>query len=421
MTELHISPHKSLVDERLSIRVTGCRPGSEVKIKARIPTLEMASEAVFQADDSGSVDLSQSAPFSGSYDWVDSMGLISTMKSAQEGSAPAIPKYGLEPFNIEFVVQVENESEIKKSIERHWMAEGTRRVELREDELRGVCFYPPGEGPFPAIITVSGSGGGVQENKAVLFANHGYVTLTLGYFAYEDRPKGILNIPLEYFEKAADWLMKQDVVDGDKLVITGGSRGGELSLLLGATYPFFKAVVAYVPSSQVWSGFGGEDGFTKPAWLYKGKPIGFYVPEAREEAYSSSSKAVEEPIPLTPMFLDSMKDEDFIKASTIHVENTKAPILLISGEDDQMWPSSMFSERVVDRLAKHQFSYPYKHHSYPGTGHLISSPYMPLAPDHGIHPVDGNDYAFGGNLKDQAFANEDSWFQVLNFLEEHFH
>ncbi|MCJ7623692.1 MAG: acyl-CoA thioesterase/BAAT N-terminal domain-containing protein [Anaerolineaceae bacterium] len=421
MTELQISPQEGLIDERLRIRVTGCQPGSEVKIKARISTLKMASEAIFQADDSGSVDLSQIAPLSGSYDWVDPMGLILTMKPELEDKVPGIPKFGLDPFNIEYEVLVDNEPVIKKSIERHWLAEGTRRVELREDELRGVCFYPPGDGPFPAIITVSGSGGGVQENKAVLFANHGYVTLTLGYFAYEDRPKGILNIPLEYFEKAADWLIGQEVVDPNKLVITGGSRGGELSLLSGSMFPVFKMVVAYVPSSVVWGGISAEREPGIPAWTYRGVPVLFYSQSEEEKSESDSESVVKEPIPLTPIFLKGMKNPDLVRTSTIPVEKIKAPILLISGEDDQMWPSSMFSERVVDRLAKYQFSYPYKHLSYSGAGHLITSPYMPLAPDHGIHPVDGKDYAFGGNPKDQAFANEDSWFQVLNFLKEHLH
>lgn len=418
MTQLHISPPISLVDEPLEIFIRGAAPGTQLTLQARLPAKGLVSRAVFQADETGIINLSQQAPLSGSYDWIDPMGLVWTLAPEGQTETPRLPAPSIEPFKLEFTLLQGGQVLQTQTITRRWLGEGVTRQELHAGDLRGVVCCPPGEGPFPAVIIVSGSGGGISEARAALFVNHGYVALTLGYFAYQDRPQALAEIPLEYFEQAALWLQNQPVVDADKIVITGGSRGGELSLLLGATFPLFKAVVANVPSSQIWSGFGGEDGVTKPAWIYKGKPVGFYVPKAREETYTNPDETVEEPIPLTPMFLESMKDEEFIRISTIPVENTKAPILLVSGEDDQMWPSSMFSERVMARLKAQNFAYPYEHCSYPGAGHLIVGGYMPLAANHGIHPVDGKDYLFGGNPKDQAFANADSWRQVLRFLEK---
>jgi dienelactone hydrolase len=418
MPQLHITPTVSLVDEPLEIRISGAAPGAQLTLQARLPSKGLVSQAVFQADETGTIDLGRQAPLSGSYDWVDPMGLVWTMKPEVQQERPPRMAYDLEPFELVFTLLQDGQLLQTETVTRRWLAEGVKRQELHDGDLRGVCFYPPGEGPLPAVIIVSGSGGGISETRAALFVNHGYVALTLGYFAYQDRPKYLTNINLEYFEQAAAWLRDQDVVDENRLVITGGSRGGELSLLLGATFPIFKAVVANVPSSQVWGGIGGEDGHTKPAWLYKSKPLYYYLPKAREEAYSQPREPQETPIPLTPMFLESMQDEEFIKASTIPVEKTQAPILLISGEDDQMWPSSLFSERVMARLKAQGFTYPYEHHSYPGAGHMIVGGYMPLAPNHGIHPVDGNDYAYGGKPRDQAFANADSWRQILRFLEE---
>ena len=415
MYRTDITPEDSLVDQPLSIRITGLGFGEKVRIKCRMPAYHMAAEAIFFADEIGEVDLGRQAPLAGSYDWIDPMGLIWSMQPEEPGAS--WPRYELDEFQIHFTISVEGQTEQEHIITRRWLAEGVRREELRTGNLRGVVFYPAGKGPHPAVLVVSGSGGGVQETRAALFADHGYVALTLAYFAYEDRPQYLREIPLEYFEQAAHWLQKQPVVDPEKLVITGGSRGGELSLLLGATFPIFKAVVANVPSSQVWSGVGGKDGYTIPAWTHQGKPVLFYVPASRADHYSNPQPPKVIPIPLTPMFLESMKEEAFIQASTIPVENTRAPILLLSGEDDQMWPSSLFSERVMARLKQHNFSYPYEHHSYPDAGHMIVGGYMPLAPNHGIHPVDGNDYAYGGNPKGQAFANADSWRQVLRFLE----
>ena len=44
---------------------------------------------------------------------------------------------------------------------------------------------------------------------------------------------------------------------------------------------------------------------------------------------------------------------------------------LISGTDDGLWPSSMFSDRVVARLKASGFQYPVTHLRYEGAGHLI--------------------------------------------------
>jgi hypothetical protein len=105
-----------------------------------------------------------------------------------------------------------------------------------------------------------------------------------------------------------------------------------------------------------------------------------------------------------------------LEAARIRVEDTHGPILMISGEDDRMWPGTHFSDKAIKRLESKDFQYASKHLSYPGCGHVIWVPYCPLPPTHTIHPVDHNDYTFGGNPKDNAAAMVDSWPQVLQFL-----
>jgi pimeloyl-ACP methyl ester carboxylesterase len=83
------------------------------------------------------------------------------------------------------------------------------------------------------------------------------------------RKSALGNIPLEYFATAIDWLQAQDSVRSDKLAIVGGSRGGELALLLGATFPQINAVVAYAPSSVLWGGAGATS--ASCAWVYAGQ------------------------------------------------------------------------------------------------------------------------------------------------------
>src|SRR6185436_11050508 len=99
-----------------------------------------------------------------------------------------------------------------------------------------VLFRPKAKGKYPGLITLSGAGGGLSESRAALRAAHGYAVLALAYFNYDDLPKNLVGIPLEYFEEALTWMEKQPYIDGERLGVMGVSRGGELVLLLGAYF-----------------------------------------------------------------------------------------------------------------------------------------------------------------------------------------
>ena len=86
-------------------------------------------------------------------------------------------------------------------------------------------------------MVVSGGGGGIEEFRGAILASHGYAALSVGHFAVEGRPRGLVNIPLEYFETAISWMRAQTWFDSCLLAVWGASRGGELALLLGATFP----------------------------------------------------------------------------------------------------------------------------------------------------------------------------------------
>jgi dienelactone hydrolase len=291
-----------------------------------------------------------------------------------------------------------------------------QRIPVNEDGLHGVLFMPAGKGPFPGVMILTGSGGGANERTAALLANHGYAALALAYFAYPGRPKYLLEIELEYFEKGFEWLAAKPEVDRGKLAVTGGSRGGELSLLLGSLFPQIKAVVAYVPSGYRWGGFSDEGSPLVPAWTYKGEGLPYVLHEPQDDW--ETKYGPDEAIPLTPEFLAAVEDAESLEEATIQVENTNGAILLISGDEDAMWPSAIFSRQVMQRLEEKGFAHPYKHLEYAGAGHGILMPYIPLAPADIVHPVDGGLYALGGTPQPMAHAIEDSWQGMLDFLEE---
>ena len=70
----------------------------------------------------------------------------------------------------------------------------------------------PGTGPFPGILDLFGSGGGLCEYRASLLAGHGFAVLALAYFRFEDLPEYLNNVCLEYFEEAVDFMLQHPKV-----------------------------------------------------------------------------------------------------------------------------------------------------------------------------------------------------------------
>ncbi len=57
-----------------------------------------------------------------------------------------------------------------------------RSIPVRDDGLVGSFFLPPGPPPYPVVITIGGSGGGIFATPALSLASHGIATLALAYF-----------------------------------------------------------------------------------------------------------------------------------------------------------------------------------------------------------------------------------------------
>jgi len=283
--------------------------------------------------------------------------------------------------------------------------------------LAGTLFFPSDQEPHPGILVLGGSGGGLMwaDQMAALLASHGYAALALAYFAYEQLPPALVEIPLEYFETALGWMQTRDAVFRDRLAVMGASRGGELALLLGATFRQIRAVVAYAPSHVVFGDFQAEE---KPSWSHCGKPLPFIQRRIHPDLVDESLQR--EPVPFLPWFLANYDFDDPVAVSdaVIAVERTNGPILLISGQDDQMWPSALMAQKVIERLDQHDFPFSASHLSYPGAGHWLSFPYLPVTVNHIRHPIVKILCALGGSPRDHCRAQADSWMKMCRFLEE---
>ncbi|MDQ3638472.1 MAG: dienelactone hydrolase family protein [Actinomycetota bacterium] len=295
------------------------------------------------------------------------------------------------------------------------------RRPVEEEDLVGTLFCPSTPGPHPAVIALGGVGGGLREGGAEALASEGFAALALAYFGVEGLPRELVEIPLEYFEKAIAWLKSQPEIDANRIAVVGNSKGGELALLLGATYPEdVKAVIGYAPSAVVWQGiaFNREayHGGPRSPWSSRGEPVPFARlarPLPAETVRIVGSYLSRQPIVGRVFYERALKDETAVAAAEIAVEKIDGPLLLISGTADQMWPSTRLSKRVIERLKAHDHPFPYEHLRYEGAGHMITLP-------NAEPPASWSSrYEVGGTQEANEFANADSWTKVLSFLEKH--
>jgi dienelactone hydrolase len=264
-------------------------------------------------------------------------------------------------------------------------------------------------------VILPGSDGRLNEPAAALLASHGYAVLTLAYFGYEGLPEYLIEVPLEYFGKAFDWLKLQPETDEKRLGVIGLSRGGELALLLGATYSDIDVVVAGAPSGIVHTGLSGTRPSKRSAWSLNGTSI----PAARVRVSPWHVVLIWVLLvknlgafSLRTIFLGTLRAGE---EATIKVERIEGPVLLISGEADGLWPATTFAEMVMARLRRHAHPYPDEHLQFKKAGHFVCFPYsLPYLPPM-VNPV--RQLHFGGSRAANADSAIRSWNRILSFLE----
>jgi len=418
---LRVIPDAALVDDEIRIIIEDLRSGHPVRVEASLTDyagLEWNSWAEFAVGPSPVLDLAQAAPRTGSYSGVQPMGLLWSMrpKIVAEAQEHAIMQ-GPGSVSVRIRAEQAGAPAAVQPLTVGWASPGVAREALDQDGLKGALWVPEGPPPFRPVLVVGGSDGGLREETAAVLASRGYLSLALAYFRFPGLPEELVRIPLEYFEAGLNFLGRDPRADpGRRIAVVGRSRGGELAVLLGATFPaLIDAVVAYVPSGVVHSGiYAGGNSWQSdaPSWTMHEEPVPFlsHLP--------AGLAASEEPAPvrLTPIYCRDLANWPEVQAASIAVERSQARILLISGTDDAMWPSSLLSELVVARLQERGYQRPFQHLALPDAGHRFSFPTLPATVTAGRHPTDGQLYEYGGTAQGNSSAGQTSHRAMLEWL-----
>jgi dienelactone hydrolase len=189
--------------------------------------------------------------------------------------------------------------------------------------VQGWLAVPDGSGPFPAVIEAHGGPFSVQTDafspSSQAWLDHGYAYLSINYRgsttfgrAFQEQISGSPGIwEVEDLAAAREWLVEQRLADPARILLTGWSYGGYLTLLALGRKP------------ELWAGGMAGSAITDWRQVYRESSDSMRVgvaaffdgtPEEKWERYAASS-------PITS------------------VASVRAPVLIIHGRNDSRTPA----------------------------------------------------------------------------------
>jgi dienelactone hydrolase len=379
---LSVTPN-ALLDAPVRLTVSGLTGGARATISAQaIDSLGVTwtSQATFVVPSSGTISPDHDPAIGGDYRGVNGMGLFEFMAPPIGSKAQGTGFTGQPAgYNVKLRVQIGGKTVATGRTKRAISGQVNSTVEtLRHTGIYGELFQPKHtSGRRTAILIFGGSEGRFSPLQAEMLAAHGYPALVVAYFDEPGLPQRLSRIPLEYFAGALRLLAHQSDVDPRHIIVSGGSRGSEAALLLGADYPdLVHGVIATSPSSVA---NPADPDVQDPAWTFGGKPVpGVPIREYNEPDPRDHPQAI------------------------IPVEKINGPILLACGGKDRIWHSCAYENAITARLAAHHFAHAVTALHYSGAGHLVGTlqPYVSQYPGSsarygGTQAVDQRDMVTG--------------------------
>lgn len=217
---------------------------------------------------------------------------------------------------------------------------------ISESGLLGNYYPGRGAGRRPALLVLGGSEGGLGEGSkrlALALQAEGFSVLNLAYHRAPGQSPHLELIPLETFSAGVSWLQRQAEVDPERIGIVGVSKGAEAALLAATRDPRIRAVVAGAPSSVAWQGASFDrDGDFASSWSERGRPL-------EHLSYGPWKWWTE----MTPILAETLKTLPQHPGAAIPIERTSAPVLLVCGEADTLWPACPMARQLAQRARGH--------------------------------------------------------------------
>lgn len=211
----------------------------------------------------------------------------------------------------------------------------------------------------PLIVGFGGGSGGNDWERNYLKPKRdsiralGYAVLAIGYFNIEGAPSSLDRISLNAIaDTILSIAIRTPQIDTTRIILMGASKGGELVLNLASRYPCFKGVIALSTSHVSFPAI--TISANTSSWMYNGKEV-TYVPAPFKTIWPALKGD------LLEAFSMMLEDTAAVKQAEIEVEKINGSLLILSADDDEQWPATKMSHRLVDRLHQKNFKHSYKH------------------------------------------------------------
>jgi len=411
--------------EPLSIVLADLPPGAELTLSATRMVNDFfgrrayVSQARFMAGADGRVDLSSSAPVSGSYSQADLRGLFWSAVPATADTQ------GLADGQVRLQARVAQQAPVLQTV--HVRAAAPTLQWRDATPFPGARLaLPAGGGQRPAIIALGGSEGGSRTvgAAAALLASHGFAVLALPYYSppgwgtngptapeVAGLPTAFADIPADRLEAARQWLAQQPEVDASRVALYGVSKGAELALVAASRLAWPKAVVAIVPSDVVWEGWGqGVAPGQRPSFTWQGQPLPFvpYVDFGKEFMGFQTGQPV---IIRRPQDKGRAAHPQRVAAARIAVENYAGPLMVAGSHGDQVWDSGGMAMNIV--AARQAAGLDTVALVYSDAGHALSGTGWSPTTQYNAGPM-----KMGGNPQADAQAQAETFARTLAFLRQ---
>lgn len=423
--EIRVTPANPVLDgDPISVSISGLTPGKDVQVTGeRVvrsqflggKTVLFRSRARFSVGKTGTLDFGTAVPLEGSYSGADPHGLFWSMVPTDAALPPE-----LKPGQVRFRVEQDGKPKAEALIE-FIQALPDIVTEDVKDFPGAVFSFPKGKTGLPTLIFLGGAEGGARSvrGEGPKFASRGFAVLVLPYYSpprpplgdreIKELPADFKEIPIDRLELARNWLAGRKEADAGRIGLYGASKGAEFALLAASHFDWVKAVVAVAPSDVIWEGWGLtiHEG-TRSSFSFKGKPFPFvpYVGFNAEQSRHFSG---------LPVFLRRPHDRGRAanpKAAVearIPVERFRGKLMVIAGQDDQLWNSAMMSHNIAERRASAGLSTDAL--IYSDAGHILSGTGWAPTTHYNAGLVQN-----GGTPAGNAAAQADAWPKMIAFL-----
>lgn len=290
-------------------------------------------------------------------------------------------------------------------------------------------FYESEVPTDKAIILVGGSGEkrDFVEKRATALWKEGFHVLSLGYYLWKPLSPQTVRIPVDYVEKAVDFLKHKCPVPIAKIGMTGLSLGAAYTLLCAFYLPDISCVVSVSGFDFVVEGcknmvflqhksyfsFHGEDVPYEPAEAlsHLGKTLRAWKNDPRY-----GSKAMNR-------FYYNECFRDRTDVSRIKVENIKGDVLLLAPAYDDTWPSDLAFPRIMKVLDEKPFSYRHECVIYEKASHYLAVPSEAMAQkgktEEDLQKILARFMTMEAKYPEECKkAREESWQKLVSFFRE---